>query len=417
MQLKTILNRVQKYQSFIYTEMELNEQGGQPELNITIRPRSNSRAVCSGCGRKCVGYDTLPERRFEFIPLWGILVYLVYAMRRVNCPACGIKVERVPWAEGKRTVTNTYAWFLAGWAKQLSWSQVADHFRTSWYTVYNSVEMAVQWGRANVNLNDITAIGVDELCWGRWHHYVTVVYQINRDAVRLLWVGEHRSAKTLLRFFRWFGKERTGYLEFICSDMWKPYLKVIAKKASRAIHILDRFHIVAHLNKAIDQVRATEAKELERTGCVPVLKKSRWLLLKRRENLTDQQDTSLAELLHYNLKTIRAYLLKEDFQSFWEYCSPHWAGVFLDRWCTRAIRSRIEPMKKVALMLRRHRELIVNWFRARKAFSSGIVEGLNAKAKVATRKAYGFKRFKTLELALYHNLGALPEPVVTHKFF
>lgn len=417
MQLKTILNRVQKYQSFIYTDIELKEQDDQLELDIVIRSRSNSRPVCSGCGSKCAGYDTLPQRRFEFVPFWGILVFFIYAMRRVNCPDCGIKVERVPWADGKRTVTNAYAWFLARWAKQLSWAQVAEHFRTSWYTVYNSVEMAVQWGRANVNLNGITAIGVDELCWGRWHRYVTVVYQINRDAVRLLWVGEKRSAKTLLRFFRWFGKERTPHLEYICSDMWKPYLKVIAKKAWQAIHILDRFHIVAHLNQAIDQVRAAEARDLERKGYVPVLKKSRWLFLKRRENLTDKQDLSLASLLQYNLKTIRSYLLKEDFQSFWEYRSAYWAGVFLDRWCMRAIRSRIEPMKKVALMLRRHRELIVNWFRARKEFSSGIVEGLNAKAKLATRKAYGFKSFKTLELALYHNLGALPEPVETHKLF
>jgi len=417
MQLKTILNRVQKYQSFIYTDIKLNEQAQQLELTITLRPRRNSRPVCSGCGRKCSGYDRLPQRRFEFIPFWGILVYFVYAMRRVDCSACGIKVEHVPWAEGKRTVTHAYAWFLAGWAKHLSWAQVADHFRTSWYTVYSSVQMAVQWGRANVNLDGITAIGVDELCWGRWHRYVTVVYQINRDSVRLLWVGEKRCAKTLLRFFRWFGKERTGRLAFICSDMWKPYLKVIAKKASQAIHILDRFHIVAHVNKAIDQVRAAEVKDLERNGYVPVLKKSRWLFLKRPENLTDKQDASLAELLRYNLKTIRSYLLKEDFQSFWEYRSPYWAGVFLDCWCTRVMRSRIEPMKKVARMLRRHKKLILNWFRARKEFSSGIVEGLNAKAKVATRKAYGFKRFKTLELALYHNLGALPEPVVTHKFF
>lgn len=125
MQLKTILNRVQKYQSFIYTDMELNEQGRQLELNIAIHPRSNSRPVCSGCGRKCAGYDTLPPRRFEFIPFCGILVYFVYAMRRVQCPTCGIKVERVPWAEGKRTATTPYAWFPAGWAKHLSWSQVA----------------------------------------------------------------------------------------------------------------------------------------------------------------------------------------------------------------------------------------------------------------------------------------------------
>lgn len=417
MQIKTILNRVQKHQSFIYTDIELKEKNNQLELEVAIRPRSNSRPLCSGCGSKCSGYDILPGRRFEFIPFWGILVYFIYAMRRVDCPDCGIKVESVPWAEGKRTITNTYAWFLARWARQLSWSEVADHFQTSWHTVYCSVKMAVQWGRANVDLSGITAIGVDELCWGRWHRYVTVVYQINRNAVRLLWVGEKRSARTLLCFFRWFGKERSMRLEYICSDMWKPYLKVVAKKAWQAIHILDRFHIVAHMNKSIDKVRAAEAKELERKGYVPVLKNSRWLLLKRPENLTGKQDTSLAELLQYNLKTVRAYLLKEDFQSFWQYRSPYWARVFLDRWCTRAMRSRIEPMKQVARMLRRHNGLIINWFRARKEFSSGIVEGLNAKAKVATRKAYGFKRFKTLELALYHNLGALPEPVETHKFF
>ena len=122
MQLKTILNRVHKYQSFIYTDIKLKEEGEQLKLDITIRSRSNSRPICSGCGRKRSGYDILPVRRFDFIPFWGILVYFIYAMRRVNCPECGIKVERVPWADGKRTVTNTYAWFLANWAKELSWS-------------------------------------------------------------------------------------------------------------------------------------------------------------------------------------------------------------------------------------------------------------------------------------------------------
>ena len=416
MQLKTILNRVQKHQSFIYTDIQLKEDT-QLKLDITIRSRSNSRPICSGCGRKGPGYDRLPVRRFEFIPFWGILVYFVYAMRRVNCPGCGIKVERVPWAEGKRTVTNTYAWFLARWAKQLSWSQTAEAFRTSWYTVYSSVEMAVQWGRGHVNLDGITAIGIDELCWGRWHRYVTVVYQINRDRIRLLWVGEKRTTKTALRFFRWLGRARTEQLEYVCSDMWKPYLKVIARKVPQALHILDRFHIVAHINKAIDNVRAAEAKELVRTGYVPILKKSRWLFLKRPENLTDKEDISLSTLLQYNLKTIRSYLLKEDFQFFWDYRSAYWAGLFLDRWCTRAMRSRIDPMKKVALMLRRHKELILNWFRAKKEFSSGVVEGLNAKAKLTTRKAYGFKSFRTLELALYHNMGALPQAIETHEFF
>lgn len=139
--------------------------------------------------------------------------------------------------------------------------------------------------------------------------------------------------------------------------------------------------------------------------------------MRRPENLTSAQELSLRQLLAYNLRTVRSYLLKEEFQLFWSYSSAFWAGRFLDRWCTRAMRSRIEPMKRAARMLRGHRELILNWFRAKKMFSSGVVEGLNAKAKVTTRNAYGFKTFKTLELALYHTLGALPQPIPTHRFF
>ena len=107
---------------------------------------------------------------------------------------------------------------------------------------------------------------------------------------------------------------------------------------------------------------------------------------------------------------VRAYLLKEDFQFFWQYTSAAWAGKFLDQWCARAMRSRLKAMKRVARMLRRHRELILNWFRARKAISAGAVEGLNNKAKVGTKQAYGFHTYSCLETALYHRLGDLPEP-------
>ena len=171
------------------------------------------------------------------------------------------------------------------------------------------------------------------------------------------------------------------------------------------------------MNKAIDKVRAGEARELKLKGLEPVLKGSRWCLLKRPENLTAAQDVKLADLLRYNLKTVRSYLLKEDFQFFWHYVSPYWAGQFLDRWCTRTMRSKIEPMKAVAKSLRNHRPLILNWFRAKGAISAGIVEGLNNKVKVTTRKAYGFRSFKTIEVALFHILGNLPEPECTHRFW
>jgi transposase len=416
-QVKTILNRVEKHRSFVYEEIRWGTVGpGEPALEVTIRPRRNSRPVCSGCGRRGPGYDRLESRRFEFVPLWGLAVFFVYARRRVACRRCGVKVEELPWAVGKRPLTKAYAWFLATWAKRLSWVEVARAFRTSWESVFRSVEMAVAWGRAHMEMEGITAIGVDELLWHRGHKYLTLVYQIDEGCKRLLWVGKDRTVRSLLGFFRWLGKERSRGIRFVCSDMWKPYLKVIARKAAEAVHVLDRFHIMAHLSKAIDEIRAEEAKALKAQGAEPVLKGTRWCLLKRPENLTEKQEGRLAELLRVNLRTVRAYLLKEDLQFFWGYVSPYWAGRFLDKWCTRTLRSRLEPMKKVARMLRNHRKLILNWFRARGTISAAVVEGFNNKAKLTTRKAYGFRGFRTAEIALYHVLGKLPEPDFAHRF-
>ena len=415
MQVKTILNRIQRHRSFVYGPVRL-VQGTRVALEVEVRPRANSWAKCSGCGKAAPGYDTLPTRRFEFVPLWGIAVFLVYAMRRVACASCAVKVETVPWASGKRQLTDTYAWFLARWARRLSWKEVAEVFHTSWEKVFRSVQMAVRWGRAHQQLGGITAIGIDEIAWQRGHRYLTLVYQIDEGCRRLLWIGQERRVKTLLRSFRWFGKERSAELKFICSDMWNPYLRVIAKKAGGTIHVLDRFHIMAKMSKAIDEVRAKESKELVAKGYEPVLKRTRWLLLKRPENLSEKQQPKLAELLQYNLRSVRAYLLKEDFQFFWGYISPYWAGQFLDQWCTRTMRSRIEPMKKMARTLRNHRTLLLNWFRAKGAISAGTVEGFNTKAKLTLRKSYGFRTYRAMEIALYHGLGALPEPRVTHRF-
>ena len=194
-------------------------------------------------------------------------------------------------------------------------------------------------------------------------------------------------------------------------------MQLIKQHCTNALNILDRFHVVAKLNVAIDEVRASEARRLVEDGYEPVLKKSRWCLLKRRENLTDKQQVKLRDLLRYNLKSVRAYLLKECFQQFWDYDSPTWAGKFLDQWCMQVMRSRLEPLKKFARTVRNHRELLLNYFRARKAFSSGIIEGLNNKAKVTMRKAYGYRTFKMVELSLYHVLGKLPEPKLTHCFY
>jgi transposase len=417
MLLKSILNRIQLHHGFVYGAVCLVEKVTRLLLEVEIRPRKGSPPICSGCGIPGPGYDTLKVRRFEFVPLWGIAVFFLYARRRVDCPRCGIKAERIPWAEGKNHLTTTYAWFLARWAKRLSWKEVADVFHTSWDNVFRSVKMAVAWGLANRNLDNITAIGIDEICWKKiGSKFLTLVYQIDNDCKRLLWIGKDRTKKTLTSFFDEFGTDRSSLLRFVCTDMWQPYLLVVAEKAGQALNILDRFHIMSHMNKAIDKVRATEVKTLKAKGKKAILTCSRWCFLKRPENCTEKQVVKLKELLAINLKTVRAYLLKEDFQRFWEYKSAGWAAKFLDQWCKRTMRSRIEPMKKIARMLRSHRPLILNWFRARDEISLGAVEGLNNKAKVTTKKAYGFKSYEVIKLALYHTLGKLPEPEVTHRF-
>jgi transposase len=199
-----------------------------------IQPRSNSKARRSGCNRARPGYDRMSQPRpFEFIPIYNIPVTLLYTMRRVDCPDCGIKVEAVPWAQGKHACCDAFRHFLACWAKCLSGKETASRFNTSWETVCRSVKWVVDYGLKNRDLEDITAIGVDEV-----------------------------------------------------SDMWKPYLNVIARMLPAALNVLDRFHIAKKLGEAVDEVRRAETKHLKQGGYDPVLSKSRYCFLKRPANLT-----------------------------------------------------------------------------------------------------------------------------------
>jgi transposase len=417
MQLKTLLNRVSHFKSFIFGEVKIVQRGREEVIEVEVKARANSLPLCSGCGRQGARHGRRAEpRRFDFVPLWGIAVVLLYRMRRVSCRRCGIVSEKVPWSKGKETVTYAYRNFLATWAKRMSWAEVARNFHTSWRKVFFSVDSAVRYGLKHRDLKGITAIGVDEVAWRSGHKYLTVVYQLDAGCRRLLWIGQERTEETLRGFFREFGPERSSLIGYVCSDMWKPYLNVIKECVKDAVHILDRYHIVAKANKAVDEVRADEARRLSQEGKSPVLKKSRWLFLKRRQRLEGSQRGRLRELLAMNLRTVRAYLLKEDLQHLWEYNAVAWARKFLKQWTRDAMRSRLEPMKKIARTLRKHEELILNWFRARKAFNSGIVEAYNGRLKLTLRKSGGWRTYRAAEVALYHTLGDLPMPPVTHQF-
>ena len=197
MRLITVLNRCTEFKRFVIEESRFDEHG---EIMVSLRSRKNSKGESSCCGQLSPTYDTAAEARlFEFIPFWGFPVFLVYRMRRVACKVCGrVVVEKVPWSTGKPHLTALiYRCFLAQWAKKLSWTEVARSFRTSWDKVYHSVKYVVEYGIAHRCLDQVTALGVDEIQYRKGYHFLTLVYQIDTRRRRLLWMGEKRTKKSL----------------------------------------------------------------------------------------------------------------------------------------------------------------------------------------------------------------------------
>ena len=380
-------------------------------LVVWLLPDGRFKLVCSCCDAKGPGYDTLRERRWKHVPLWGIPVILVYAPRRVSCSRCGVKVEAIPWTQGKSSLSLPLSVVLGTWAGLVAWNVVGQLFGFHWNTVRKAVKNLVDFGLENRDLQNVLYIGIDEISRKRGHVYHTQVYDLTEK--RLLWSGEDRSAETLQRFFDQFGQERLEKIEAVCCDMWAPYVDVVKKRLPNALLVFDKFHIVRHLMEAVDTVRKEEARELKADD-PELLKKTRYIWLKNPWNLTEYQSVRLSDLEKLNLKINRAYLLKEAFRRFWNYSYRACAKKYLDRWFWWATHSRLKPFRDFAWMLRRHQEDILNYFKVR--IDNGAVEGLNNKAKAISHRAFGYRTAETFELALYHGLGKLPTPPSTHKF-
>jgi len=387
MRLRTILDRVEEFKSFGHGEAHFEEQAGGPALVVRVPPRKDSLPDCSGRLRRGRIDDHLEERRSEFVPLRGILVSLAYPMRRGDRPRRGVTVEMVPWGDGENRPTTPCRRFPASRARRLSGGEVGSIFRTSRDRVRRAAEHAVEWGPAHRDLSGVTAVGIDEVAWQRGPTSMTRLYDIGARSRRPLAVAEHRTEASLRSCPDGLGEGSCPRVKFVRSEMWQPSPKVIAERMGGAIHVRDRSHIMKRFGKALDEIRAEEAERLERDGDEPVLTRSRWCPLKRPEDLTGKRTVELAELLEGNLRTVRAYLLREDFRRPREYSRPSWAGKFLDEWTRRVMRSRLEPMKEVARTLRDHQPPMRNWSRAKGEVSSGAVEGLNDEVKWVTRKS------------------------------
>ncbi len=413
--MRSVLQKVLPLKGFCYGDHTIIGEA----VHVRINPDGRCQPRCSRCGRSCPTYDHLPhDRDFAYRPIWGLATFFRYRMRRVNCPHCGIVCEAVPWASGKRQICHQFMTVLAQWSKELSVKTTARLFQTSEHHVRGSIEAVVEYGLENRSLEGVKALGIDEVAWLRRHEYLSLVYQIDEHERRLISVTRNRTDESMKEFvgdMRARKPDFTDGVEVLCTDMWEPYRKIVRREFPNAANVLDRFHIVQKLNRIIDEIRVAEHKEKMAAGD-GTLVNARYCFLKNPENLTERQSLKLKELLQLNLKSVKAYLLKEQFQELWKCSSVEKARRFIEKWCRTVLKTELKKMHRFVKMIKRHIEEILNYFRTGKCFSSGVVEGLNRKVNLTIRRAFGFRSFSGIKAALFHQLGDLPIPPLTHRF-
>jgi transposase len=363
---------------------------------------------CSVCHQRCREVHSVrPQREWRDLSMRTMPLRLCYCPRRVECPRCGVRVEAFPWAEPWARVTTALFNAVAVLARELSWQGTARHYGLNWKSVATIVQRAVEYGLRHRARPPVHVIGIDEVSRRKGQVYLTVVYDLERRV--LLWVGDERTEEAVKPFFtKEMGTRRCHTLRVVCMDMWAAYANLVREYATNAQILFDRFHIVKHLNAAVEEVRRSEMRRLSGKEKV-IFKRSRWLLLKNPWNLTGDQKERLSTLVRWNAPIVRAYYLKEAFQLFWEYKQPKRAKDHLEKWMRSAMSSRLEPFKKFVRMLRSHLDGILPWTTHR--LSNGAVEGMNNKIKSISHRSFGFRTAKNFIAAIYHCCARLPLPV------
>lgn len=408
MLVKSIVRRTLAINNHVVKKVYQTENG----IAVLLDRHKKRLLVSRCCGSNSRVRDRLAERRWKHVRLWGIEVNLKYRPCRVTCSCCGkVVVEAIPWSQGKSRLSSGLIWLLSTWAKLLAWDVVARLMGVHWNTVAAAVRQAVAYGLKHREMGTVIYIGIDELSRRKGHNYLTNVYDL--ESKKLIWSGEGRKKDTLKVFFDEHAQVLSGQVVAVCCDMWGPYVDMVRERLPEATLVFDKFHLVRQLLDSVDQVRRGEVRELKKDN-PDLLAGSRYIWLKNPENLKESQRIRLGNLVKLNLKTTKAYLLKESFKELWNYKRKGWARKFLDKWCWWATHSRLQPMRDFAYTLRWNAQEVLNWFDHR--INNSIVEGLNNKAKVVARRCYGFRTVDNYKTALYHCLAELPEPTLVHRF-
>jgi transposase len=341
---------------------------------------------CSECGESGPGYDRIRDRRWRHLDVAGMQFHLRYDTRRVDCPTCGVKVERVPWAETGSWFTRPFEDHVGYLAQRCDKTTIGSMMRVAWDTVGAIVQRVVARHGNRDALDGLTQIGVDELSYRRHHEYITVVVDHRRGHV--VWAQPGKNADTLKAFFDELGPERCAKLEAVTIDMSAAYIKAVTECSPQARLIFDRFHVQRLAQDAVDEVRRDEVRAATSAEDSKQLKGTRWSLLKSFWNLSLFDSSRLSQLQRDNKRLYRAYLLKDALVRVLD-CRDEWlARVKLAQWIRWARRSRLEPFKRIAVTIRERTEGIIAYVTS--GLSNGRTEGLNGKARTITRRAYGF---------------------------
>src|SRR5712691_5247083 len=227
---------------------EIKEEDGQL---VAYLERNGRLLICSHCSRRTRRiHSRQGQRRWKDLRIRDQNLVLVYTPVRVLCAACGPRVEFLPWASKWQRITQALSLAIARLSKELSWKKTATHYGVDWKTVFSAVKAAVQRGLQLRRWKPLRVIGIDEVSRSKGQRYLTLVYDLERR--RLVWAGENRDAETMKKFFEWLGPRRAKSILIVCCDMWAVYLKAVREKLPRTLVVFDRFHVVQHLNLAVD---------------------------------------------------------------------------------------------------------------------------------------------------------------------
>lgn len=362
-----------------------------PAVSIELVELEEAPLICGLCGRTFACAHDRTMRFIRDLPILGWDTWLRLPRRRVPCPDCGPQLEHLPWLDPYARLTRGLAEAVARLCQIAPVRDVAAHFHLDWKTVKKIDKAHLEKRLGPVDLRGVTVLLMDEFAIQKGHRYATTI--VDPLTKRVLWVGRGHTRESLQPFFELLGPEGCRAIKAVVMDMSAAYEKEVRLHCPQADIVFDLFHIVAKYGReVIDRVRVDEANRLRQSGKKAryVVKSCRWLLLRNKENVTRPKDRiRLQELLAANKALWTVYVLKDDLKHLWDFHYPANARRFWDQWYARAVRSRIEPLRRFAIRLKPYLPGIIAHCRFR--LHTSLLEGINNTIKVIKRRAYGFR--------------------------